>query len=133
MLSKFFLLKQQFYDLSIIFFLYDLGKPQKMFPQLMARPFRPYPLELNGHQNFFSIFKKKFFYLMNRPLPPSLPLNGKAISGGTFLRLPSLDIIIINFNLFLSFCFSIKGFPLTLDVFKGRGVWLISALLKFYW
>ena len=49
--------------------------PAKQVPPLMARPLRPCPLlELNGHRNFFSLWKVQSYFF----------LNGHVFSGGTF-------------------------------------------------
>ena len=57
----------------------------KKVPPLMARPLRPSPTPSSLMAIGF-FFKLKKIYLMVRPHPP--PLNGLAIRGGTFLRLP---------------------------------------------
>ena len=52
----------------------------------------PPPLEFSGHlfiRNFlFKIFKKSYFSLMVRPLPPPPFLSGRTTSKTLFLRLP---------------------------------------------
>ena len=44
----------------------------------------PHFLFLDGNKIKKKVSKKVVFSLMARPLPPAPPLNGLAISGGTF-------------------------------------------------
>ena len=60
----------------------------KKVPPLMSMPSPPPPLELNGHRNFFSL--QVIFFLIALLLPTT-PLNGLAISGGTFFAASLCD------------------------------------------
>ena len=62
------------------------------------------PLELNGHRNFFLVLKKFFFHKWPGLHPPP-SLNGLAISGAIFQRLPLLRIVLkkcIEFKILFS-------------------------------